>query len=291
MILTCESGNNRGVLQMTRSGLRYGFTLIELLVVVAIIALLVSVLIPALQSARERTRQVICSQNMKHQFNGLLMYCDTFDGMLPHSAVHISPGDPEPPGGIWYQYGDDIQVFWQQMVAEYVNVQRKGKGWGVYASGYEIFYCPSMALPGPHESYNLWKPIWGNYGVNESFCTRDGESRFSYTKIPEPSERILILDAGAYMIEHRFVRYPAGYFWYVPSAIVPGTDPAAASGFPITPWLQDDYQHGRHSNGKVNIIWADGHATLVPGLEIGDRYRAGDRRWWSPVEGGMRLPR
>ncbi len=59
---------------------RQAFTLIELLVVIAVIALLMAILIPALNQAREQAKAVICQSNL-HQWGDIfLMYTDDNDG-------------------------------------------------------------------------------------------------------------------------------------------------------------------------------------------------------------------
>jgi len=71
------SYNGRGVMRRLRSSRESGFTLIELLVVVAIIALLISILLPSLREAREQAKVVKCSANMKQIVLAGVQYIST----------------------------------------------------------------------------------------------------------------------------------------------------------------------------------------------------------------------
>ena len=65
---------------------RRGFTLIELLVVIAIIAILMGILMPALNRAREQGRRAVCQGNLKTLTLSWIIYADENDGKIVNGA-------------------------------------------------------------------------------------------------------------------------------------------------------------------------------------------------------------
>src|SRR5262245_17785068 len=161
---------------MRSHGFRSGFTLIELLVVIAIIGVLIALLLPAVQQAREAARRSQCKNNLKQITLALHNYMSANSGF---TALHMHRGAADYSGGqsglsgnfSWYcgllPHMDQSQVF-DRINFEYSGGYYPGIGDGPNATVHRMkignFICPdeSMENRGVQHDYPNFPPT-GNF--------------------------------------------------------------------------------------------------------------------------------
>lgn len=146
-----------------------GFTLVELLVVIAIIGILVALLLPAVQAAREAARRMQCTNHLKQQALAVHNHHDTYKS-FPTGGEHWrfapdynSAGSPEIAKRQRAGWGFQILPFieqnqiWQGVGTTIADKQRAAIGAKI-----SVYFCPSRRQPVAFNN-NAWYGPSGNY--------------------------------------------------------------------------------------------------------------------------------
>lgn len=268
------------------------FTLVELLVVIGIIGLLISILLPALNRAREQARTVKCSSNMRQIYQYTMMYVQDNRGMLPvpPSVLDGAPPTTTYPLAFYFSGGATNLAqadFSQGTLVEYMSTSIDARR--------QLFTCPSdMNGAGTSALGTTTTVVIGNFSysfngmLNWSFTGVSGSSIPNYwgkhtpgvvdpngkyfqavkmSRIMHPASKIFIIEEQSpndalfqYTSGTGTISNPYGWTSYSTADL-----PGCRHGNGRYPKGPPPYTSADGNDGIANYIFADGHGeTATP---------------------------
>lgn len=205
------------------SGTTRRFTLIELLVVIAIIAILASMLLPALGKARETARKILCMGNFKQIGLAMMGYLDDNNEMMPGRARNDYTG---------------TYVRWYTIPAYYAGLQSDLTQAAWSSKCYKLMRCPGDATKWTNGNEYCNLGLNSTYSDYETGANALDKRRLN--QIQYPSEMMLTGDSISNIYGADGVSYNMSTVRLPPASYA--------------------YQMARHPGATANFLFVDGHA-------------------------------
>jgi prepilin-type processing-associated H-X9-DG protein/prepilin-type N-terminal cleavage/methylation domain-containing protein len=232
------------------------FTLVELLVVIGIIAVLIGVLLPALNKARAQSQSVACLSNMRQLGQALNMFAQEHKGYLPKAWFNARPAVTKPTPGFDVQpqdysssdsWGYRFPMYgWDYVLLKYVNNSK-----GVFQCptdtdpqyrGIGDFGLPADQLPDKPDADD----IPGSYRINISDIADQAYTAVKVTQLRKASQSIVLLEGARTNDGTEPFHHVARWEPLQQGVVGPKTKKNVA-------W-------DRHAGKRSNYTFADGHA-------------------------------
>jgi len=205
-----------------------GFTLIELLVVIAIIAILIGLLVPAVQKVRQAAARISCNNNLKQWGLGIHDFAVDHNSQLP-TALDYSGNN----GATWYPFFFQLYPYVEQD-SVYKNAIGSGAAWGNnnYNKVVKVAICPSdpsnsssgiVAGGGVQGwagcSYGMVQPLFGSVNaLDTTYGYWRTKSQYNIGNIPDgTSNQIGLVEKYMYYSTYGWAStllYPFSYSYW-----------------------------------------------------------------------------